>query len=261
MTHKITGEHISAPCGKCPNCYKRRVSQWSFRLMQEEKRSTSAHFITLTYDTSHVPITDKRYMSLDKRDTQLFFKRLRKCPENISSKIKYYCVGEYGGKTERPHYHIILYNAAIETIQRAWQLGSVHYGTITGASIGYTLKYISKRGNIPKHNNDDRKPQFGNMSKGLGANYLTESMKLWHHADKLTRMYCNLKDGKKIAMPRYYKNKIYEEKERKIIGVHVRSEQLKKQENAPYRCPTEKVQRDIAAFKNMQLKSFQNQKI
>ncbi|QCS36952.1 replication initiation protein [Tortoise microvirus 32] len=31
-------------------------------------------------------------------------------------------------------------------------------------------------------------------------------------------MYCNIPDGKKIAMPRYYKNKIYEEHERQIVG-------------------------------------------
>lgn len=226
------GEKVPVPCGRCPSCFSRRVSQWSFRLMQEEKVSTSAHFITLTYDTAHVPITQKGFMSVDKNDVQLFFKRLRKLN---SDGIKYFLAAEYGGRTERPHYHIILFNCDIKTIQRAWDLGSVHYGNgagVTGATIGYTLKYMSKVSKIPKHENDDRAKPFGLMSKGLGSSYLTEAMCSWHHQDKNNRMYCNLQDGKKIGMPRYYKEKIYTEDERKIIGWHTRKRQLEKQEAA-----------------------------
>lgn len=40
----------------------------------------------------------------------------------------------------------------------------------------------------------------------------------WHKADLDSRMYCNLKDGKKITMPRYYKNKIYTEQERERLA-------------------------------------------
>lgn len=32
------------------------------------------------------------------------------------------------------------------------------------------------------------------------------------------RMYCNLKDNKKISMPRYYKQKLYTDEEREEIG-------------------------------------------
>lgn len=165
VRHKITGQQIVVPCGKCPACFARRVSQWSYRLMQEEKESISSHFITLTYDTNHVFITNNGYMSLHKRHTQLFFKRLRKNPKNHDRKIKYYLVGEYGGKTQRPHYHIILFNADVSTIQESWLQGAIHYGTVSGASIGYTLKYISKKGKMPMHKGDDRIPQFALMSK------------------------------------------------------------------------------------------------
>lgn len=159
------GGMIPVPCGKCPNCVKRRVSQWSFRLMQEEKVSSSAYFLTLTYDTSRVPLTKNGFMSLDKRDVQLFFKRLRKV--NIE-KLRYYLVGEYGGRTMRPHYHVILFNADLKTIQPAWAMGQIHYGSVAGASVGYTLKYMSKVNRIPLHRNDDRLPEFAHMSKGLG---------------------------------------------------------------------------------------------
>lgn len=220
---KITNQSMAVPCGKCPSCYARRASSWSFRLMEEEKISSSSLFLTLTYDTKHVSITQKGFMQIQKRDVQLFFKRLRKTNEN---KIKYFAVGEYGGKTNRPHYHIILFNAKQETIQPSWQLGSVHYGQVTGASIGYTLKYISKLKKIPLHKNDDRQPEFALMSKGLGKNYLTPQMVQWHKNIPNERLYVNLLDGKKCAMPRYYKQKIYEKNELKAIGLSVRQKML-----------------------------------
>lgn len=168
---KKTKESIPVPCGKCPNCKRRRISGWSFRLMQEDKVSENSLFITLTYDTKVVPITKSGYMGLNKRDLQLFFKRLRKAHNNVLGldgypvRIKYYACGEYGGRTFRPHYHVILFNARIELIQDAWQNGAVHYGKVTGASVGYTLKYMSKPSKIPMHKNDDRDREFALMSK------------------------------------------------------------------------------------------------
>lgn len=158
-------------------------------------------------------------MNLHKRHCQLFMKRLRKLNKN--AKIKYYIAGEYGGRTLRPHYHMLLFNANIETIQKAWHLGSVHYGEVTGASIGYTLKYMSKPAKIPLHKNDDRTPEFSLMSKGIGENYLTEKMVRYHKAD-LTNCYCKTVDGHKIPMPRYYKNKIYDEQEIDILNRNLR---------------------------------------
>lgn len=211
------------PCGKCPACIKRRVSSWSFRLMQEFKVSTSSHFITLTYATEHVPITKNGFMQLSKRDLQLFFKRLRKSQSPGEKSIKYYACGEYGGRTNRPHYHVILFNADISKIQKAWNLGNVHYGIVTEAACGYTLKYISKKSKIPMHRNDDRQPEFPLMSKGMGLNYINEKTINWHLADLQNRMYLTIEDGKKVAMPRYYKQKIYSDEQRKAIAYQAKT--------------------------------------
>lgn len=162
----MKNETIPVPCGKCADCLKRRVSGWSFRLMNEEKKSSSAFFLTLTYDTKHVDITKNGFMTLNKKHMQDFMKRLRK---RNQEKLKYFLVGEYGGKTKRPHYHLILFNAVLDTVQPAWELGSVHYGLVTGASVGYTLKYMMKPSKIPMHKNDDRLKEFSLMSKGLGS--------------------------------------------------------------------------------------------
>lgn len=140
--------------------------------MQEEKGAISAHFITLTYDTDFVPISKNGFMSLNKRDVQLFLKRLRKKCNDSEHPIKYYAVGEYGGKTKRPHYHIILFNAKLPEIQPAWKQGAIHYGTVNGASVGYTLKYMMKPHRGPMHRNDDRVPEFSLMSKSSAAHTL-----------------------------------------------------------------------------------------
>lgn len=231
-----TGIDYLIPCGKCSFCIKKRVSQWSFRLMQQDKISISSHFITLTYDNEHCPITKKGFRTLVKKDLQDFFKRLRYHSEQSgkTAKISYYGVGEYGGRTKRPHYHCIIFNATDVNIGKSWilngeQIGNLKFGQVSGASVGYTLKYITKKGGGYKIGSgewDDRQREFALMSKGLGANYITDKMKNWHYADKLNRMYVNLTDGKKVSMPVYYKNKIYEPVERKLIGEYTRQKKL-----------------------------------
>jgi hypothetical protein len=98
-------------------------------------------------------------------------------------------------------------------------MGTVYYGNVSGASIGYTLKYISKPKRIPEHRNDDREPEFAIMSKGLGASYINEKTKAYHMADLKDRMCLMLEGGKKASMPRYYKERIYTQEQRKQIGL------------------------------------------
>lgn len=244
---------VEVPCGRCPKCIGRKISGWSFRLLCEEKISNSSFFLTLTYDTENVPITAKGFMGLCVRDLQLFFKRVRSAIEyrertnsngsggigRLKYPFKYFGVGEYGTCSNRPHYHAILFNAPIELIigekdARAvslgllslngkiqfncphWDKGHVTVGSVSGASIGYCLKYMSKESRIPMHCNDDRKKEFRLMSKGLGLNYLTDSMIKWHKTDPANRMYCPLEDGRKISMPRYYKDRIFDSSDRRV---------------------------------------------
>lgn len=186
LKNRYTDETNTVPCSKCPECRARRASAWSFRLREEEKNANSAYFLTLTYDTLAVPITPSKRMALCKRDLQLFFKRIRKAHPIGFHRLKYYAVGEYGGKTNRPHYHIILFNASLQYMVssedllklkltnydgqhevncKQWDKGHITVGLVTGASIGYTLKYISKPKKVPEYKGDDRVPEFSLMSK------------------------------------------------------------------------------------------------
>lgn len=223
---------IPVPCGKCPACCERRASGWIFRLMQQDKVSESASFVTLTYKTKYVPMSKRGFMTLPPKAStkdapcpinfQAFMKRLRKWHKNKT--LRYYAVGEYGSERMRPHFHAIIFNLDREYVERAWSdpktgepLGDVFIGEVTGASVAYTTKYMSKGKLIPVHANDDRLPEYSLMSKKLGINYLTPDIIRYHQAD-LTRNYITLEGGHKIALPRYFREKIYTEEQRRDQG-------------------------------------------
>lgn len=222
LVNRDYGQPVPVPCGRCPPCKTRRVNSWVFRLMEEEKRSSTAFFVTLTYDTAHVPISEKGYMTLKKSDFQDYMKRLRKLCSGCT--LKYYAVGEYGSENLRPHFHAIIFNVPRETLfADAWslngvQFGTVHVGSLTTDSCAYTMKYIDKAQRFSTHG---RVPEFALMSKGLGSNYITNDTKRYHSAD-VTRLYCTKLGGYKIAMPKYYRDKIYSDAQRalqtEIIG-------------------------------------------
>lgn len=217
---KVKGHDMPVPCGKCPACKIRRVNEWVFRLMyEEEHNSSSSHFVTLTYDTKHVPLTNNGFMTLRKDDLQKYFKRLRKLSSNV---LKYYAVGEYGSKYSRPHYHAIIFNCEnSEYFADAWsldgeQFGTVDVGTCTTDSIAYCLKYIDKdtfRQKKYKHDRDDRQSEFALMSKGLGKIYVENPSIVAYHQADLSRNFVTKLSGHKVAMPRYYRTKIFTEKQ------------------------------------------------
>lgn len=223
---------VPVPCGRCPPCKRRRVNSWVFRLLEEDKVSSSSHFITLTYDTRTVPISGHGYMTLHKPDFQDFMKRLRKLTTN---NVKYYAVGEYGSKTERPHYHAIVFNVPDkEMFMQAWtlngqQIGSVHVGNTTGDSIAYCMKYIDKDEKRRYRHRDDRIPEFSLMSKGLGASYITDATKRYH--SDISKTYITKEGGYKIAIPRYYAKILYTDEQRRqqaYIAESARMEQDQK---------------------------------
>lgn len=199
------------PCGKCLACLTNKRNDWAFRLEQEYKSSKGAAFITLTYHPKYCPD------GLNKKHVQDYMKRLRK---NYGEKLRYYLVGEYGTKTSRPHYHIILFYyddlRLDKFITNAWRiknrttrkfesLGIVDIRNVNYARIMYCTKYVIQRGNPMR---DKRSKPFMLCSRayGLGAAYLTDQMANWHREGE--RNY-TLLYGEKRRLPRYYKDKIW----------------------------------------------------
>lgn len=281
-------EDVKVGCGKCPACKIRRVQDWVFRLRQEEKSSFSSYFVTLTYGPMFIPITKNGFMTLVKKDLQLYFKRLRKLETQkiqvatkikgrkpvykdlYNQKIKYYACGEYGGLTNRPHYHIILLNVVNkQNIEKAWsidnkEIGITDIGTVTQASIAYTCKYIDKPKRIPMHKRDDRIREFSIMSLGIGSNYITPQIIEYHHRE-IDNNYIIQDGGQKHPLPKYYRDKIYSKeykrKQTKYI-IHTLKQQEEEKEKEHYNNSNE----DYTVFKAKQrnyrqLKFYQSQKI
>lgn len=205
------------PCGKCLECRKARVNSWFVRLSNELRHSQSAHFLTLTYDDSVLPFSENGLMTLQYRDFQLFMKRLRKDVSTYSDiKIKYFCVGEYGTRTHRPHYHVIMFNVQDQSLyEKHWKHGHIHIGNVEDQSIFYTLKYSLKTtfGLRPSDPDDDRIPERALQSKNLGIKYLTPQMVKYHKENlgKGTTMLGNIE----LPLPRYYRDKIFTDGEKK----------------------------------------------
>lgn len=214
---------LSVPCGKCNYCLATKRNEWSFRLQREKKNALTSKFLTLTYDGKSVPIAGHasvygpHMLTLVKRDLQLFTKRLRKQNATVCDwPVRYYSVGEYGGRFERPHYHSIMFNVHPDTYEQLadiWGLGNVSVYPADDAAIHYVAKYV-----ITRHEEyAGREPPFAMMSKrpGIGSDYLRTHSQ-WHKTDlrNFTQIH-----GQVSSLPRYYKDKIFNPLEREALRV------------------------------------------
>lgn len=92
------GRRYRLACGKCLWCRQHRVSDWLSRMKCEAFDSKCTFFVTLTYDDSHKEPINRRCL-------QLLFKRLRK----DGCEFRYVATAEYGPRTVRPHYHVLMF--------------------------------------------------------------------------------------------------------------------------------------------------------
>jgi len=215
-------DRIHVPCGRCINCLEKKRAEWTFRIAQELNQAHSAWFLTFTYNEEKLPINEKGYATLRKKDLQLFLKRLRKKTSDMIKgynqtlnvgqraykvpKIKYFACGEYGTETKRPHYHMIIFNVPRNIADKSaeiWGNGHVKVGTVNTASIHYTTKYMITKYDELK--NEQQKP-FTMISNAMGLQYV-ENNKKWH-IENANRYVIN--DGYKQSLPRYYQERIFD---------------------------------------------------
>jgi len=205
-------------------CKVNHSQDWTFRIEQEQKHATTAHFITLTYSENEITRNDSGHGVLVKTDVQKFLKRLRKSITTYEQAVgnhlkfsqamrfpavKYYLCGEYGEESYRPHYHAIIFNVPLETLKQIeiiWNHGHVKVGTVTHASISYVTKYITKV-DTRDLTLRDLTPPFNLMSKGLGGSYVSSETKEYHSRieTKLT-----IKKQYEQRLPKYYHDKVHD---------------------------------------------------
>lgn len=193
-------------------------------------------WLCLTYDDEHLPQNG----SLDPGQLQRFMKRIRR---RYSASVRFYGVGEYGERTERPHYHIGLFGVDVKDDLRvsmitkggrrlyrhpSWKLGNVDYAKMGLESARYMANYVTKRwcslgaaglrfidpdtGEIT-----DRHPEFSRMSlrpgigamgaDKIGAFFLTDTGKRVIELDGDVKSVVRT-DGKLFGLGRYLKARV-----------------------------------------------------
>lgn len=148
-------KEIQIPCGSCDLCNAEKSRQTAIRIYHEAQLHEENSFLTLTYADKHLPA----YSSLRYSDVQKFYKRLRK---HMGIPLRHYTVGEYGDKSQRPHYHACLFGHAFTEDRRIlrteptllwtsplleaiWDLGQVSVGALNWATAAYTASYVVKK--------------------------------------------------------------------------------------------------------------------
>lgn len=217
------------PCGKCIGCQIQRSREWANRGVNELQYHDHNLFITLTYNDDNLPYLECEngitHWTLDKKDLQLFWKRLRKYTGY--DKIRYLACGEYGENTYRPHYHAIVYGLDLpdkvifsksptgdlyyvsETLEKIWNKGHVLIGDVTHESIAYVARYTTKKlyGEDSKYYEEfNLIPPFITMSRrpGIGYQYYEDNKEKLFTESKY---YFPTKNGIGSAVPgRYYNN-------------------------------------------------------
>lgn len=215
--------HIPLPCGKCIGCKIRRSQDWAVRCVHESQFHEQNMFITLTYDDEYLPNGN----TLIKKHVQDFIKRFRTL---ISPKrIRYFACGEYGEKSGRAHYHIILFGYEFDdkfphqrgknytlyrspTLEKLWPFGNSNFSDVNYSTALYCTLYAGKNILTEEQLGDRLKP-FLLMSKKppIGRGYFEKyKRELLQHDNVVI-------NGRTFALPRAY-DKSFDEQEREMLS-------------------------------------------
>lgn len=219
---KLTDErfrYIEAECGKCFECRKKRSREWSIRL-GEELKNNFGYFITLTIDEENLRILTREagYKNIYKNENGVAKLALRRMLERIRKETgksaRHWVVTELGEKNDRIHMHgIFIGQRAAELVKKHWKYGNIYVGTYANMkTTNYITKYMTKM--------DVKHRWFTGRvftSAGIGREYIDKKRIRNRYRGKDTKDTYMCENGQEIAMPTYYKNKLYTEEEREMI--------------------------------------------
>ncbi len=185
---------VSCGCGQCMPCRINRRRIWTSRIILESLMHKSNTFVTLTYDQKNYP----KNGSVDRRDIRLFVKRMRRAL--WPKEVRYFIVGEYGDKSQRPHYHAVLFGVAgclrgrtraghagisccvnCKVMEGIWQKGQIYNGQVSLESVQYVVGYVlkgmtNKNSLVVEEKLKGRSPEFSRMSRHNSNTRLSSSI-------------------------------------------------------------------------------------
>lgn len=136
-------------CNHCTNCLESKKNDLVQRVMVESQSyEYRPLFVTLTYDDEH------NDGLLHRKDFIDFMKRLRINAQRFVDKhadkyclqdstqtaFRYFACGEYGGKTDRPHFHLCIFNYVVPNAP----LGRLHPNVANQSAIAIMKTLIVK---------------------------------------------------------------------------------------------------------------------
>lgn len=215
--------YIPVKCGCCIECRKEKQREWRVRL-EEELRTSFGYFTTLTISQEKIKeIESTTGLKWEENPNEIATKALRLFLERVrkdtGKSIKHWCVTELGEKKDRIHLHGIFFGQkSAELIRKHWKYGFVFIGGYCNSrSVNYMTKYMLKV--------DIKHPEFKQIvlaSKGIGSGYMDRLDYLWQKQNykNINVATYTFRNGTKMAMPKYYRNKIFTEKEREIMWIN-----------------------------------------
>lgn len=164
---------IKVPCRQCLGCRLAHARDWATRSVVESRYHSESCFLTLTYRDDALPA----YGSVHPWHIGQFVKRVRdigrvRVNGKLTStlKVRYLASSEYGPRTNRPHYHMLLWGYCpsdlrlykrgkdpsqnlyvSRTLNRLWGHGRVIVGSrVNVQTAGYVARYTLKKANEGK---------------------------------------------------------------------------------------------------------------
>lgn len=149
---------------------------------------------------------DSRVPYCNMSDCQLFFKRLRfHISKKYNEKIYYYAVSEYGPRTYRPHWHLLLFFNSpqlTETISQyvssSWSYGDTTCSLSRGGSASYVASYVNSFVCLPSLyiQHKEIRPRSAH-SKGFSVNNVFPRQASIYESEKLFDVLLN---GERISL-------------------------------------------------------------
>ena len=221
---------VPVGCGKCIECKKQRARNWQVRLQEDIRFNANSKFVTLTFTEIELQKLDNEIKGLSgyDRDNEICRLAIRRYTERWRKKygktLRHWLVTELGQeRTERVHIHGLVWTENVKDIKKIWKYGKVWIGDYVNAkTINYIVKYVNKA--------DEKHKEYNSkifVSKGIGKQYLerVDSKRNIYKKDKTIETY-KTKTGLEMALPIYYRNKIYNEDQREALWL----EKLDKEE-------------------------------
>lgn len=251
----------TVPCGHCLECTKDKQNEYIIRSVEEFRKRPQMTFFTLTYSPAALPMNEEldidadtgeilpigEVQTLRRADVSQWLKMFKQRwkRKGVELNFAYLVKGEYGPRTQRPHFHGLIFGLdkdQVADLMSYWQtqFGYVCYKRIPSLMADvekvtrYCAKYMVKNDDwnyVPA--GAERPRVMSSQFFGMPDEKRWQSMVAYYQAqdvfsydpshpefpDKKTfykvcneiikRRKYNLGNGKQFKLPNYYKRKIF----------------------------------------------------